>query len=714
MAESDTYTNEQYKFSIDYPKDWIVESAPLDMTEPGSTTVSSQIRVVALHSNVTTTQEAELKYEELMVMRQVLKVGKDLESFTEMVLSELKMTTRQIRQMGIQINDEIDNVVFQDTEIAGYPAKCASLPIYMPIQNEEGMIVVYRRPTYQKWCLLDSHTALVLTYLAADCLFEQRLDAVRDIMASFKWTSPPAFPDVKPPSSSSSSLSSSSSSSSLRASLTADEALDFLIGESGDDASPAAKTPTTPIHTDKAQKLIYESKTVTIFDEDGDNSKPSQEAFVLSSEKKEEEKKEEEKEEKKEEKARETPVVVPTAYKWEQGDPDISITFTVPSGTTKRDMVIEYTPTTILAGLKNQPPVIEGTLFAEVQVVPDDIVWYREDTTVTIQFNKKDKKQKWDVLVSKQREQNKKDSIDTTSLFFLGQKFAAEGNHAAALGLYRAAANKHHLQAMMKSAEVLSGCNPKERSFGKISTDRALAVHYWRLAAAEPHLEPEAMFRLGLAAFYGVEDSKEAKGEKQSAKEALKWFDKASLNHVKALYYGGVIRISGGIPSKIMQNGILDDVPHAHDADTIVETKKDNGLKLLRKAATLSSMDAMIALGHLAYSGLLPGIEQIGPDEAKKDLSRAKDYFDKAKALDTNKTWSGPPKEFLEAIQPKKKQSKMELTLEKDKAASRGIEVSTTAEEEPGVSTFLWDNAIPITVGLVGVSFVFHWYKKLS
>ena len=43
----------------------------------------------------------------------------------------------------------------------------------------------------------------------------------------------------------------------------------------------------------------------------------------------------------------------------------------------------------------------------------------------------------------------------------------------------------------------------------------------------------------------------DAKGEKQSAKEALKWFDKASCeNHVKSLYYGGVIRVSGGIPPK--------------------------------------------------------------------------------------------------------------------------------------------------------------------
>ena len=71
MSEYDTYTNEQFKFSIDYPKGWVVENAPLDMTEPGSTTVSSQIRVVAVHSNVTNQVEAETMYEELMVMRQV-------------------------------------------------------------------------------------------------------------------------------------------------------------------------------------------------------------------------------------------------------------------------------------------------------------------------------------------------------------------------------------------------------------------------------------------------------------------------------------------------------------------------------------------------------------------------------------------------------------------------------------------------------------------
>ena len=72
MTDYETYTNDQYKFSLDYPKEWVVEKDPLDMTEPGSTTVSSQIRVVAVHSNVTTQVEAETQYEELMVMRQVV------------------------------------------------------------------------------------------------------------------------------------------------------------------------------------------------------------------------------------------------------------------------------------------------------------------------------------------------------------------------------------------------------------------------------------------------------------------------------------------------------------------------------------------------------------------------------------------------------------------------------------------------------------------
>ena len=80
----------------------------------------------------------------------------------------------------------------------------------------------------------------------------------------------------------------------------------------------------------------------------------------------------------------------------------------------------------------------------------------------------------------------------------------------------------------------------------------------------------------------------------------MKLFDKASLSdHVKALYYGGVIRLNGGIPSKsffllpspfspffnqrnrIMQNGKLDDVPQVQGADTIVEgKKKEYGIKV--------------------------------------------------------------------------------------------------------------------------------------
>ena len=59
----------------------------------------------------------------------------------------------------------------------------------------------------------------------------------------------------------------------------------------------------------------------------------------------------------------------------------------------------------------------------------------------------------------------------------------------------------------MKAAEVLSGCNPRERSFGKVKKDSALALKYWGMAANEPHKKAEGMFQLGLAAFYGVSDS---------------------------------------------------------------------------------------------------------------------------------------------------------------------------------------------------------------
>ena len=34
--------------------------------------------------------------------------------------------------------------------------------------------------------------------------------------------------------------------------------------------------------------------------------------------------------------------------------------------------------------------------------------------------------------------------------------------------------------------------------------NEANALEYWKLAACPPHKNPEAMFRLGLAAFFGV------------------------------------------------------------------------------------------------------------------------------------------------------------------------------------------------------------------
>ena len=42
------------------------------------------------------------------------------------------------------------------------------------------------------------------------------------------------------------------------------------------------------------------------------------------------------------------------------GYPEISMTFTVPAGTTKNDLEIELTPTTIRAGVRGEPAIVEG------------------------------------------------------------------------------------------------------------------------------------------------------------------------------------------------------------------------------------------------------------------------------------------------------------------------------------------------------------------
>ena len=70
-------------------------------------------------------------------------------------------------------------------------------------------------------------------------------------------------------------------------------------------------------------------------------------------------------------------------------------------------------------------------------------------------------------------------------------------------------ARKNHLEAQLLVGNVLGGVeNSKYRPFASVvEKNEAKAVEFWKLSASSPHSSPEAMFRLGRAAFFGVDPS---------------------------------------------------------------------------------------------------------------------------------------------------------------------------------------------------------------
>ena len=120
-------------------------------------------------------------------------------------------------------------------------------------------------------------------------------------------------------------------------------------------------------------------------------------------------------------------------------------------------------------------------------------------------------------------------------------------------------------------------------------------------------------------------------------------------------------------------------------------------------------MDANIVLGHLNFNGLLPGVESIGPvGELKPTV--AKDFFDRAKALDVNGAWEGPPKEFVEAQRELQRVKEREIVVRKEEKEK--MEKGEESAEARSIGDVLWDNSLYISASAVVVAFAYHFYRK--
>ena len=80
--------------------------------------------------------------------------------------------------------------------------------------------------------------------------------------------------------------------------------------------------------------------------------------------------------------------------------------------------------------------------------------------------------------------------------------------------------------------------------------------------------------------------------------------------------------------------------------------------------------------------------------------------------------WKGPPAEFEKEVREKEEAKRAEERAKEEKERMEKEKEREEQErkwrEEEGVNVveMLWDNALPISLGLVGVSFAVHFWNK--
>jgi len=106
-------------------------------------------------------------------------------------------------------------------------------------------------------------------------------------------------------------------------------------------------------------------------------------------------------------------------YRWTQELTELTVSVEFPPGTTKRDVVCKITSDTLEAGLRGQPPIIDGALHAKIRV--DDCMWQLQDShrlIITLQklIVDTDARKWWPCLIKGEPEINTADCEEGESL----------------------------------------------------------------------------------------------------------------------------------------------------------------------------------------------------------------------------------------------------------------------------------------------------------
>ncbi|KAJ3433631.1 erad-associated e3 ubiquitin-protein ligase component-related [Anaeramoeba flamelloides] len=218
-------------------------------------------------------------------------------------------------------------------------------------------------------------------------------------------------------------------------------------------------------------------------------------------------------------------------YEFIQTTEQITVTFIVDKETEKEDLNIKLGLHRITAGVKNQKPIIEGSLYGRLEV-PNcswEIIKEEEGSkaVVAIILNKAFQSN-WALVVSGPLGTN----IDPHSNYLLHKHYETNQNYVKSIKLLIDSAKKGHFQAITKLALIYSGstnypvkANPKQ------------AFHFWKIAADRGN--GYSMWIVGYFYTSGIASFKNYKLAVEYFKKAIEvGFTKAYLN-LGALYFEG-------------------------------------------------------------------------------------------------------------------------------------------------------------------------------
>eukprot|EP01065_Artemidia_motanka_P039188 TRINITY_DN48063_c0_g1_i1.p2 TRINITY_DN48063_c0_g1~~TRINITY_DN48063_c0_g1_i1.p2 ORF type:complete len:201 (+),score=54.94 TRINITY_DN48063_c0_g1_i1:57-605(+) len=88
-------------------------------------------------------------------------------------------------------------------------------------------------------------------------------------------------------------------------------------------------------------------------------------------------------------------------YSWSQGEGDVEIRIPIPQGTRAKMLDVRISGTSVAAGMKGKPPLVEGKLYG-TGCKEDDSTWNIEDgSTLVIHLEKQNRKHEewWDCAI---------------------------------------------------------------------------------------------------------------------------------------------------------------------------------------------------------------------------------------------------------------------------------------------------------------------------